>query len=83
MESLLEAFKTNVLGPLSVTRATLPLLMKGSSKTVINISSTGGCITGHASTATADGPAGPHMAIINAAGLGYCVSKAGLNMGGC
>ena len=81
LDSLMDAFKINVLGPLCVVRATLDLLMKGSSKTIINVSSTGGCLTGHAQTANPEGPAGKHLVVVNAAGLGYCVTKAGLNMG--
>ncbi|KAK9821365.1 hypothetical protein WJX74_003928 [Apatococcus lobatus] len=54
--------------------------MKGSSRTIINVSSTGGCLTGHAQTASPAGPAGKNMVLVNSAGLGYCVTKAGLNM---
>jgi len=44
-EAFQEAFSTNVLGAIEVTRALLPSLQKGVSPTVINVSSAAGSLT--------------------------------------
>jgi NAD(P)-dependent dehydrogenase (short-subunit alcohol dehydrogenase family) len=62
-ESIRETFETNTLGPLRVTRAFAPLLVKSDEPRVINVSSGGGQLT--------DGADGWAPA--------YCISKTALN----
>ncbi|KAK2718285.1 C-signal-like isoform X4 [Artemia franciscana] len=64
-EDALRVYSTNVIGPLKVTEAFLPLLRKGNEKKVVNISSSSGSIAG----------ATPSFVITT-----YCASKAALNM---
>ena len=65
-DSMLEVYNVNALGSLRVTNAFLPLLMNGSGKLLINISSEAGSISDCARTGW----------------FGYCMSKAALNMSG-
>ena len=70
-------FKTNVVGPLLVSKYLLPLFKKGDPhNAIINISSTSGCI-GEKSKALQAGKSTP----FSGRGLAYSVSKAALNMG--
>ncbi|XP_065576501.1 uncharacterized protein LOC136037680 isoform X5 [Artemia franciscana] len=64
-EDALRVYSTNVIGPLKVTEAFLPLLRKGNEKKVINISDTSGSISG----------ASPSLISTT-----YAASKAALNM---
>ncbi|XP_065576499.1 uncharacterized protein LOC136037680 isoform X3 [Artemia franciscana] len=64
-EDALRVYSTNVIGPLKVTEAFLPLLRKGNEKKVINVSSDSGSLA----------KATPWL-ILNT----YCASKAALNM---
>lgn len=57
-------FETNTLGPLRVTQSVLPLLLKSEAKTLVNISSIAGSVSG--------------VTRINQ--YGYTMSKAALNM---
>ncbi|EIW54631.1 NAD-P-binding protein [Trametes versicolor FP-101664 SS1] len=65
-EELLDAFKTNAIGPMLVSQVALPFLEKGTAKKILHISSTGG------SVGSAD-IVGPIVA-------GYAMSKSALNM---
>lgn len=65
-EELLDAFKTNAIGPMLVSQVALPFLEKGTAKKILHISSTGG------SVGSAD-MVGPIVA-------GYAMSKSALNM---
>ncbi|CEG28570.1 SDR family oxidoreductase [Bacillus sp. B-jedd] len=61
---MMATYNTNTLGPLRVTNAFLPLLLKGESKLVVNISSEAGSIADCQRTNN----------------FSYCMSKAALNM---
>jgi NAD(P)-dependent dehydrogenase (short-subunit alcohol dehydrogenase family) len=63
-EVLKTVFDVNSLGPLRLTQALLPLLERGTKKTIVNVSSEAGSLTtcGRSSW------------------FGYCMSKAALNM---
>ena len=63
---MLRTLDVNTLGPLRVTHALMPLLKRGRLRSVVNISSEAGSI----------GDQGERDAC-----LGYCMSKAALNMG--
>ena len=60
----LPTLETNIVGPVIVARACLPLLRRGKSPRIVNVSSGAGSLS--------KAPSGMHMA--------YAVSKAGLNM---
>lgn len=77
LETIETVFKVNTLGPIIVLRAFLPLLNKGSKKTVIHIFSGAGSTGNHAKAAVGVEPA----PLVFSAGLGYACSKAALNMG--
>jgi NAD(P)-dependent dehydrogenase (short-subunit alcohol dehydrogenase family) len=64
LDEMRRTFETNVIGPLRVTRAFLPLLRKGSAKRVVQITSQMGSIANNRSGGSYD----------------YRVSKAALNM---
>ncbi|KAK9802019.1 hypothetical protein WJX73_002157 [Symbiochloris irregularis] len=76
LESIERCFSVNTLGPLLVTRAFLPLLLKGNKKTVVNISSGSGVVTWRQQAAAASEPA----PIVFKHGIGYAMSKAALQM---
>jgi NAD(P)-dependent dehydrogenase (short-subunit alcohol dehydrogenase family) len=62
-ETVIKTFQTNTLGPLQVTQAFLPLLLRGTAPRVVNVSSGGGQLSEGMDTWA---PA-------------YCLSKAALN----
>lgn len=64
-------FETNFIGPLAVTQAMLPLLRKGRSPRIVNMSSSLGSLTMNGD------PTSPYY---NAQLIGYNASKAALNM---
>lgn len=70
-----EIHKTNVLGPLAVIRAFLPLLEAGKHRTIINVSSLAGSMGFHQMALAA-----PEPNAFAQSGLGYVASKAALNM---
>jgi NAD(P)-dependent dehydrogenase (short-subunit alcohol dehydrogenase family) len=63
VETILKTFQTNTLGPLRVTQAFLPLLLRGQAPRVVNVSSGGGQLSDGMDTWA---PA-------------YCLSKTALN----
>lgn len=65
-EDMLRTFNVNTLGPLRVIHAVAALLKRGTLRSIVNISSEAGSIGGQ----------GERQAC-----LGYCISKAALNMG--
>lgn len=65
----------NVVGTYAVSKAFLPLLRKGTNKTIVNISSDAGCHAQNASFIHDDKPSEGGV------GLSYRTSKAALNMG--
>lgn len=65
-DALLEAFKTNSVGPALVSQVVLPFLEKGSTKKILHISSTSGSI----------GSADEMGAVM----AGYSMTKSALNM---
>lgn len=65
-DALLEAFKTNSVGPALVSQVALPFLEKGSMKKILHISSTSGSI----------GSADEMGAVM----AGYSMTKSALNM---
>lgn len=65
-DALLEAFKTNSVGPALVSQVALPFLEKGSAKKILHISSTSGSI----------GSADEMGAVM----AGYSMTKSALNM---
>ncbi|EIW54646.1 NAD-P-binding protein [Trametes versicolor FP-101664 SS1] len=65
-DALLEAFKTNSVGPVLVSQVALPFLEKGSTKKILHISSTSGSI----------GSADEMGAVM----AGYSMTKSALNM---
>ena len=75
LEQIEAIFKTNVLGPLNVTRAFYPLLLKGTNKTIVNISSGAGSVSWHVEAVAA-----PEVQLMQSVSLGYKISKAALNM---
>lgn len=76
MDSVVRVFETNCLGPLAVTRGFLALLHRGSTRTVVNISSGSG-ITSYRSQAAASPDPAP---MVLTTGIGYAMSKAALQM---
>ncbi|KAH8930399.1 NAD(P)-binding protein [Atractiella rhizophila] len=68
-----ESFRVNVLGPIQMVRAFLPLLRKGTEKKVVNINSIAGSI------GTVDPGRDMFWKDIGASGA-YSISKAALNM---
>lgn len=71
-EELVETFTVNVVGPVSLVKVFLPLLKAGKNPLVVNITSYFGSLTAQENSGVGDSPSdGP---------LGYCASKAALNM---
>ncbi len=64
LNDMIEVFETNTLGPLRVTNALFPLIVKSYSRMVVNISSEAGSIADCG----------------RKSGFGYCMSKTALNM---
>ncbi len=75
LEEMDAVFRTNVLGPLATTRAFYPLLLKGSKKIVVNMSSLMGSIDWHM-----DSIAASNIVPMKAYVGGYAISKTALNM---
>ncbi len=75
LEDLRHVLMVNVVGTYAVTKAFLPLLHKGTQKTIVNISSDAGCHAQNASFIHSDQPSEGGV------GLSYRTSKAALNMG--
>ncbi|WP_028560541.1 SDR family NAD(P)-dependent oxidoreductase [Paenibacillus pinihumi] len=63
-EAMQQIYNVNTLGPLRVTNSLLGLLLQGTDKLVVNISSEAGSVSRNERTA----------------GYGYCMSKSALNM---
>ena len=75
LEQIGAIFRTNVLGPLATTRAFFSLMLKGTKKIVVNISSIIGSIDFHMDTIAA-----PEIMSMKTYVGGYSISKAALNM---
>ncbi len=71
LEAVDRVWRTNFLGALAVTQAMLPLLRNAPSPRIVNVSSALGSLTLNAD------PASPYAAVKV---IGYCASKAALNM---
>jgi NAD(P)-dependent dehydrogenase (short-subunit alcohol dehydrogenase family) len=71
LEAVDRVWRTNFLGALAVTQAMLPLLRKAPSARIVKVSSALGSLTMNAD------PASPY-AVVKV--IGYCASKAALNM---
>ena len=78
LEAIEEAFKVNVLGPLAVTRAFYPLLLKGTGKTIVNVSTAAASLNWHIA-----GVAEPNVDPMRASSVGYKMSKVALNLQVC
>lgn len=74
-EQFEEINRINVLGPLAVVRAFLPLLESGKKRTVVNVTSLSGSIQFHQEALAAPEPNRYAMS-----GLAYAASKSALNM---
>ena len=70
-------FRVNTIGCIILMRAFLPLLLKGTRKTVVHISSGSGSISLHAKAAVGKEP----VSLIAKSWPGYAVAKAASNMG--
>lgn len=70
-------FRVNTIGCIILMRAFLPLLLKGTRKTVVHISSGSGSISLHAKAAVGKEP----VSLIAKSWPGYAISKAASNMG--
>ena len=70
-----EIHKINVLGPLAMVRAFLPLLEAGKQRTIVNVTSLAGSIALHQEFLAA-----PEANMFVQSGLGYKASKTALNM---
>lgn len=74
-EQIEEIHKINVLGPLAVVRAFLPLLEASKQRTIVNVTSLAGSIGFHQEALAA-----PEPNVFAQSGLGYTASKAALNL---
>ena len=75
IDDLQQVLNINVVGSFAVTKGLLPMLKRGSKKTIVNISSDAACLTLMSSMGHADDPVDAGMA------LSYKASKVALNMG--
>lgn len=71
LDALERIFETNFLGTVAVTQAMLPLLRKAEAARIVNVSSGLGSLTFHSD---------PKWEFASIKVLGYCASKAALNM---
>jgi|SRR6516225_3235106 NAD(P)-dependent dehydrogenase (short-subunit alcohol dehydrogenase family) len=71
VDAIERVLRTNFLGAVAMTQAVLPLLKKSGTARVVNVSSELGSITGHGD---------PAWKYASVKVLGYCASKAALNM---
>lgn len=75
VDDLQQVLNINVVGTFAVTKALLPMLKKGTRKTIVNISSDAACLTLMYNMGHAKDPVDSGMA------LSYKASKVAVNMG--
>jgi NAD(P)-dependent dehydrogenase (short-subunit alcohol dehydrogenase family) len=71
LDAVSRSLQTNFIGALAVTQAMLPLVRKSAAGQIINVSSELGSITGFSD---------PNWKFAHAKFIGYCASKAAMNM---